>query len=454
MVNQNSNQQEILEATRLLINRSLREVISGNNAVDIDSKLKKYGTKRKGYFGDILEEFGYNIPNNNIAQADFPEAQIELKSTPLIRNKSGKYRAKERLVFSMINYMRIIDEEWDTCSFLSKNQKILIVFYLYDATQSILDYKISHFKFIDLLNGISQADVFQIMNDWQSIVDKVKAGQAHLLSEGDTAYLGAATKARNKLDTRPQPYSEIPAKKRAFSLKQSYLNSMVEELTASHDANKTESIFKTDSLPQTIENYFDKQLSTFIGKTEEEIAAKLGMELGDKKPKNLRRLLVNRILGVNGNKIKELIKANTTMKVIKLEPSGNLVESLPFPNFKYTEIINQTWEESELYKALTEKRYVFVIFRKDGNTSRLELCKFWNFPMKDIEEAERVWKITVSQIKDCKSHILPKISESYAIHVRPHAQNKADTYPTPCGGNEVKKCFWLNAKYIEKQLKI
>ena len=69
--------------------------------------------------------------------------------------------------------------------------------------------------------------------------------------------------------------------------------------------------------------------------------------------------------------------------------------------------------------------------------------------MHDIREAEKVWRKTVSQINKKNAHELPKISDSYAIHVRPHAQNKNDTFPTPYGKNEVKKSFWLNAKFVE-----
>lgn len=60
-------------------------------------------------------------------------------------------------------------------------------------------------------------------NDFNTIKEKVKKGKAHELSEGDTEYLGAFTKGRNKHDTRKQPFSKIEAKKRAYSLKNKYM---------------------------------------------------------------------------------------------------------------------------------------------------------------------------------------------------------------------------------------
>ena len=52
----------------------------------------------------------------------------------------------------------------------------------------------------------------------------------------------------------------------------------------------------------------------------------------------------------------------------------------------------------------------------------------------------------------------PGMSENPVCHVRPHAQNAADTNQLPVvdkytGVSEnTKHCFWLNNKYIEKVL--
>jgi DNA mismatch repair protein MutH len=52
---------------------------------------------------------------------------------------------------------------------------------------------------------------------------KITSGKTHELSEGDTFYLGACTKGANALSVRKQPFSEIPAKQRAYSFKQGYV---------------------------------------------------------------------------------------------------------------------------------------------------------------------------------------------------------------------------------------
>lgn len=58
-------------------------------------------------------------------------------------------------------------------------------------------------------------------------MSKVRAGRAHELSEGDTLYLAACTKGANASSVRQQPFSTIPAKQRAYSLKSSYMTQIL-----------------------------------------------------------------------------------------------------------------------------------------------------------------------------------------------------------------------------------
>ena len=120
--------------------------------------------------------------------------------------------------------MTIIAEDWEHSSFLDKNKLILLMFYLYQKSLSLLDYEFKFFYELDLINKISSQDALQIKKDWEYIVGKIRNGEAHLLSEAETYYLGACTKAADSSVTRKQPNSIIPAKPRAFSLKQNYLN--------------------------------------------------------------------------------------------------------------------------------------------------------------------------------------------------------------------------------------
>lgn len=442
----------ILQYATQFVDKSFSTILTQDELEKITIEIAKYKGRRKGHFGDLVEKYLFGIENNNDAAPDFQKVGVELKTTPLKKHNKKKYVAKERLVFSMINYMNIVNEEWETSSFLKKNKLLLLMFYLYEQNVDLTEYKFKHIYLLDLLSHISEADITQIKHDWNTIVNKIKSGEAHLLSEGDTAYLGAATKASKATDRRPQANSDIPAKPRAFSLKPTYLNFIIQKQLQGTD-KETVSLLSNTDLPLTIEDMTKNKFLEFIGQTNLQIEQSLNISY-EKRPKSHRRLLINRLLGTNSNKIEEFEKANITLRVIALEKSGKLVEAISFPIFKYESIVKQSWEESDFYEQLSTKRFLFVIFRKTGNPDEaiFEGYKFWNFPMKDIEKAQWVWEESVKRILDGKADSLPGMKDNPVAHVRPHARNAKDTLPTGYGTFEIKKCFWLNAKYIEKEI--
>ena len=443
----------ILKHAQQFVGRNLSDILNDSSLEVIQKEIATYGSRRKGLFGDLVEEHLFGIKNNNDARADFFKVGIELKTTPLKKHVKKKYVAKERLVFSMINYEKIVGETWENSSFLKKNKLLLLLFYLYEPGILLTKYQFKLVHLLDLLSDISSADIAQIKRDWQVIVDKVKAGEAHLLSEGDTSYLSAATKASKATDRRPQPNNSEPAKPRAFSFKPSYLNSIIQRYLGEKDS-KVISLVGDTELPLTIEENMQVRFKPYIGKTTLEMEGELGISYESKRPKHHRRLLVNKLLGIGSSKIKELEKANITMRVIALEPSGVLKESISFPFFNYCEIVQEEWENSLFYEQLTTKRFLFVVFRKNGgDLCTLEKIKFWNFPMRDIEEARWVWEETVKRIKNKKANQLPGLRDNDVAHVRPHGRIGKDVLPTGYGTFETKKCFWLNAKYIANQLK-
>ncbi|MFA6475999.1 MAG: Sau3AI family type II restriction endonuclease [Candidatus Paceibacterota bacterium] len=453
-----NTKEQVLEKAKTILQKSLRQVIPSGSLGAIEEQIGGYGLKRKGFLGDLMEKYFFEINPGNISEPDFTVASVELKTTPLKKHNTGKLSSKERLVFSMINYDTVVGETWEQSSFLKKNKTLLLMFYLWIESQSILDYEFKFVHLLKLLEDISDEDVFQIKKDWEYIVNKIKRGEAHLLSEGDTYYLGACTKAANSRVVRDQPMGRIAAKPRAFSFKQQYINYLIQTKLLGEKTN-TDSIFKKHRRIETIEDVVKEKFSQFIGKTDTEILAKLNSSLG-KKSKSYKRLIVNRILDVESNNVEELEKANITLRVITLEHTGTLRESISFPAFDYKSLVNDLWfdEEdetmAEFHLQLETKKFLFVVFQKEKRSKNIILKKtfFWNFPMKDIGEVEKVWQKTVDCIKDGRYEDLPKMKESPVAHVRPHGKDSTDTIETPQKTQEMKRCFWLNAKYIQQAI--
>ena len=214
-----NNKNSIIAFANQLAGKSLRDVLPQNLSLEIDRQLVSAGNK--GKFGHKVEKYYFDYDINNDANPDF-SCGLELKVTPLKVLKNGKLSPKERLVCNIINYMGIVNESWETSSFLNKNKEILLLRYVDPLNSSVsqLDY-----KFVDVrVHNLNTSEDFQqFEEDWNLIVRKIRSGNAHNLSESDTKYLGACTKGADSSSTRPQPESSQKAMQRAFCFKTQYM---------------------------------------------------------------------------------------------------------------------------------------------------------------------------------------------------------------------------------------
>jgi DNA mismatch repair protein MutH len=281
-----------------------------------------------------------------------------------------------------------------------------------------------------------------IKDDWERIRETVRSGKAHELSEGDTNYLGACRKGAGGMNETLliQPHSSTGAKSRAFSFKPTYINKLIEGQT--EEAGKL-GVSNSMSFEEATRLRFEP----YIGKTIDEISVDIDYFKRGPNHKGFLRDVAVRILLAGKKSVSELDKAGIEMKTIRLKADGIPRESMSFPGFKFLEIVNEKWEESNFCDKI-EKKFLFIVFRTDASgVERLERVKYWNMPYKDRMEAKRVWEDTKRRVKIDATN-LPGQSESRVAHVRPKGRNGQDTLPTPQGGQYLKQCFWLNNSYI------
>jgi len=426
-----SSKRSIWEAAKTLTGRSLRQATSIEHSDNVS---------HKGDLGTLVENYFFLINPGNSPEPDFPEAGLELKTTGLLRHAARQWRAKERLVLSMINYEEIVKESWASAGLLKKCSSMLILFYEYIKDQSVIDRK---FVLEPKLYELPEEDLPQIKKDWEVIRDKVRAGKAHELSEGDTYYLGACRKGSGAVNEalRVQPFSNIKAKSRAFSFKQGYVDVILQNHIAS-----LASIVEAPGL--TIEEATNLKFRDFIGKTMDEIGIVLHLHKSSHMEKGFHRRLAVGMLAGSETQIIELVKAGIELKTIRVDSNWRPREAMSFPGFDFMKIIEEDWEDSKFFERL-ERKFLFIVYRTDEiGIERLEKVFYWNMPFEDREEARSVWERTKAQVRvDAKN--LPKASESRVAHVRPKAKNAADTLPTPQGVSHTKQCFWLNQSYIQ-----
>ncbi len=241
-----NDKNSILSFAKSLTGKTLRQALS-SEAIDAIEHLENIAKQKalknskkinKGRFGHKLEKYFFEYEINSDSEPDFP-CGLELKVTPLEVQKSGKLAPKERLVCNIINYMEIVNENWLTSSFLKKNKETLLIRYVDPINESVsqLDYK---FVDVRIHNLLTSEDYKQFEDDWHKIVEKIKTGQADLLSESDTVYLGAATKGSTaETSKRSQPFSPVKAKQRAFSFKEQYMRILLQRAPEIYDIWKS-----------------------------------------------------------------------------------------------------------------------------------------------------------------------------------------------------------------------
>ena len=447
---------------------------------DIFGRDLENGYSGKGKLGQLVEFLYFGYKPNSKPEPDFPEAGVELKTTPIKKNSKGLV-SKERLVFNIIDFEEEYKYSFNQSSFWKKNSLLLLLFYLYENDKIDIDYI---FK-IARLWRFPLTDLKIIKDDWNTIVGKIKSGKAHEISEGDTLYLGACTKGSTALKSkRTQPFSNKKAQQRAFSLKSKYLNFIISKsLIGDYNLTKLDNEYlqfldeDTDTINepkssygdlfddheaiikniydykngQTFEDFIIEKFSRYYGYSEQELIDEFKLKI-NLKAKNKNYVFARSILGINKDKIEEFEKAEIELKTIKLEAAGTLKESMSFAQIKYKEIVNEDWEDAYWYNKLT-KRFFFVVFKKDEkNIARLKKVMFWTMPSKDLEIAEKFWKHTKTNIQKGDYENFWKLKDHNICHVRPKGKDSKDVIETPQRTFEKKKCYWLNSRYILSQI--
>ena len=460
----------IYEYSRFLIGQSLHSLL-GDIAVD-------FKRKGKGGLGQMVEEIFFKYEINSSPNPDFSEAQVELKCTPLLKSKkSEKYRIKERLVCTMINYFEVADTRFEDSHLVSKCTLMLLLFYLHLKESEIYDYQ---FLF-RILWKIPEKDLLLIKKDYETIANKVRSGEAHLLSEGDTLYLGACRKGNKGDLPQSQPYSDIKAYKRAFSLKTSYMNYVLKHVIDSGSDAFTN--YKSDEVPgfelvsakelknSTFEQIIISRFVPYYGLNYVEICAKLGIPPYQAKNKyaDIAGLIASNSKSKRIYASEEFIKSGIMMKTIRLRNNGMPKESMSFKNIDYQEVYdNADWFNSEAYGIFTN-RFLFVIFKpKKGETITLHNNRthkdveeqayvldrvfFWTMPSDDLATAQLYWENIRENVvsNNIKKECFWSISDNKKFHVRPKATKKTQLTTNPHGGEADKFSYWFNGKYIKE----
>ncbi len=446
------NASSIFEYSKGLLGKTLRDFV-----------WEGYQPKKgKGSLGQMVENIYFMLETNNYPGADFSEANMELKCTPLKKNKQEDFLIKERLVCNMINYCEVVNEDFEHSHFYLKCQLMLLLFYLHQSNCNNLD-----LEFIfSVLWKLPEKDLLIIKHDYETIIEKIRQGKAHELSEGDTMYLGACRKGQKGDSLMKQPYNhEVGAPRRAFSLKMAYMRTVLEFVVKSGKKaisnvtkTKSELVSAKALMKQSFDEIILERFKPYLHMNYAMIAREKEIDIS-KNPKNKFAMIANAIAASekcsNVNRSEEFLKAALTMKTVRVQYNGIIEQAMSFENIDYIEVAEcNNWIDSRLYELYTS-RFMFVVFKeqtKNKGDFVLDDVFFWTMPQDDLVLAEKYWN-------HIKENILnDHISEEYwwkgadkrKFHVRPKAQKAKDLAPTPNGKGAKKFCYWFNNDYVRE----
>ena len=457
-----NDKRSILEYSKQLLGKTLEQVIYP------DAIEERQG---KGRLGQLVEEyfFGYDVNSN--PDADFSDAGLELKVTPLKELKNKTLAIKERLVCTMIDYDEDQNKPFEQSHVYLKCAYMLILFYLHRAGVPV-----QQLEFIyAILWQIPDKDLLIMKQDYEKIIAKIRAGKAHELSEGDTTYLGACRKGQKGDAEVPYKlpdgsYAKIPAPRRAFSLKTQYMRTVLEfakksggqgtynksSLVEGYGPNLIE---KKDLERNTFDNILLERFEPYYGESYSNLVKRLHVPETTAKSKYF--LIANEILTMKGRlgedvtKTEEFRKSGIVLKTIRLKKDGKPKEAMSFENINYFDIIKEEdFTDSRLYDIFTQ-RFLFIVFSErivEGVVDYV-LCKafFWTMHSADLNLASEYWRNIKEAVID--NHISPEFfwreSDHKKFHVRPKGRNAEDVIANPNGGTAKKYCYWFNKDYIK-----
>lgn len=428
----------------------------------------------KGQLGNILERYYFGYLPNGHQQADFSKIGLELKQTCIDQKKNGEYTAGERLSITNISYKDPVEDNFYLSHVWNKIAKILLIHYLRDKSKDRFDYPI---KYVNLFSP-PEEDLAIIIQDYFKIINKIKDGKAHEISESDTLYLGACTKgASAEKSTVPQYYGDkTPARKRNFCFKRQYMDYVLNHYIL-NKTDSSESILKTKGF--NLKESFEKQILDMInmhaGKTDKELCKLYDRDYNNNKAQWSD--LAYKMLGIKGNHAEEFIKANIVVKSIRLELNGNMKESISLPPFAFKQLVTEKFEESSFCEYFEETKFLFVVYKSDGTNYVLQGAQLWNMPISDLYGDTQIgWQKIHDKIQSGINFIvkngrvindLPSKSDNRILHIRPHAAKAAyklnngymigdiqkNANQLPNGEWMTTQSFWLNNTYILSQLK-
>ncbi|PQD94303.1 hypothetical protein CYL18_14790 [Pradoshia eiseniae] len=438
-----TSEEQLLNYTKDIIGKSFKEIDKQN--------ILQGNSKDKGRLGKVVETGFYGYQLNNRCEADFNELGIELKVSGFNKLRDGSWSAKERISLSMINYKKIIHEEFEFSRLISKNRKLLIIWYEYVKDAPYEDFIIRDFQLYDM-----SIDEPIIRNDFYSIKQMVVDGLAHELSEGQSVILGAATKGQ-KGQTAVQPNSPVPAPTRAFSLKNSFFRGVLRDHVQGIQREKRSIDFVTP------EGFVWDKLKPYKGMSQMNILNQfIKRDKAKGIPKNVSKMVSDRVVGKDSElsiKHEVFSKSNFLIKNIPIREDNTPLEKATFSTLQISDFTSP-WEDSEWKRFFEEVTFIYIAYigLKDGQELKngdriLDRIFKVTFSADEVEDFGKTYNMIKKAIDEKNIEFLPTASSDingeYKLVIAPKG-NAGGVYERFLEDKR-ETCFMLNKDFLYKK---
>lgn len=400
---------------------------------------ERQGVRTKGRVGQHVESY-FGLRMNSEAGPDFPHLGVELKTVPLRRHKSGRtLSAKERTFITQINYDSIHRQPFDESSLDTKTRHTLYVFYEWQRDQPTTETSVLR----AYLHERDAAAIDMARRAYAHVVAEVKAGRAHLLSEGDTLGIGPATKDAGGA-WAPQPFGREQARRRAFAWKAAYTTALYRSL----DSDR----WRGDLGLEAVLDEARERVSRHRGWTVRQLRNEYCPGTSDEW-KSVTGAVARRLLG----------SPSSTREPLRYEPFGLLVrairvaddgmpwEGTSFPAIDFRDVAEEEWESSPLVEQL--RSILLVVFRdpsKQVMESELESLVHWQPTDRDVAVMREEYERFRAYIAESRPEDAPTEKQTRILHMRPHGADGRDLVDLPNGRQFRRSAFWLNKSYLQR----
>jgi hypothetical protein len=389
---------------------------------------------------------------------------------------------------------------------------MMLIYYIDETNQGRTPFQFPFYK--SAYVKIPELDMAIIEQDYRYIRDCVNEDRYEDLCESETLYLSPCKKNSG----------------RAFSFKPSYMNQLFCEYIDAdnllYDPNTDRETFDIVSQydmilhnpeelrEHTFEEIVLSRLKPYIGMTITEIRQAL-MESDDFEIGSVRSTIDKAefaratfsMLGITSEQAEEFVRSNIYVKTLRVNSNFTMNEDISFPPFEFSELMEEKWEESAAYEKMVERKFLWSVFKNNGEDFVFYGARFWRLPQKDVQIIKAGWDdireiirdgvVFAKDQKEDGSYVLTKRGKNRILNnfpdtkntnplrkefkicpspkpynkiisIRPHASlvyydlksiGYQDVEHPRSGGSELpngdimtKQCFWFNNEYILEQI--